>query len=377
MIEENQLKLGEKEKQEIAKHNIEFDKGDAYEQFDMTYGRNMHSNYYRDLVLVQYNATAKDMYQKGKAKVFHKYLHALNEHDFLRLMNKSQNDESWKRVDFIQTCLKTRIGYGRRITINFFAKMNDKKLEHALNYNYKRYGRDLYLLYNDQKAYCKKQILKMGFYISKVYHIEILQMKCEFLVDDEGIIWLHNVTNIITRTAFFKPRPKMVGFMQYTQSSETLKTASLDPNKPIYDFIPDHSLKTEKLIENKNSLAHRMFEDFKDIKHECGIMDVIEEVENHDETNEALKELYPDGDFTFEDITADNAKDVNSDIGKYILNRNNSSVLPAPSRGIVPSNSKSFNINSIMNIAADLQRNNSMSVVRNRQNGKKIQNFIF
>lgn len=39
----------------------------------------------------------------------------------------------------------------------------------------------------------------MCFYVSKIYDIEILQMKAEFLTDDEGEIWLHHVENLWTR----------------------------------------------------------------------------------------------------------------------------------------------------------------------------------
>lgn len=39
----------------------------------------------------------------------------------------------------------------------------------------------------------------MCFFISKLYHIEILRMKCEFVKDYNGTIWFKNASNIWVR----------------------------------------------------------------------------------------------------------------------------------------------------------------------------------
>jgi hypothetical protein len=134
-----------------------------------------------------------------KAKVQQSRLVILNETAFLRLMNRGINDEEWKRIGFIQTCIRAQIGIGRKICLQFHAKINSKRVEKEIEYDFRTFGKDKHLLLNNKKKYCQKQILKICFYISKLYHIEILKMKVEFLVDDDGAVWLHHVTDIWTR----------------------------------------------------------------------------------------------------------------------------------------------------------------------------------
>ena len=78
------------------------------------------------------------------------------------------------------------------------------------------------------------------------------------------------------------------------------------------------------MLQEINELSGEMFNQFKHMKNDSGIMDVIEETEDHYETNQALKELYPDAVFTFDDIVADNSRDLNSVLGRYIENRSQS-----------------------------------------------------
>ena len=85
----------------------------------------MYNNYYIDMAIIYNNELPQDMYQKGNKKK-HKNIRVLNEVKFLQLMNKGLNDQAWKRINFIQTWLKTKIGIGKKLIINFFAKINKK-----------------------------------------------------------------------------------------------------------------------------------------------------------------------------------------------------------------------------------------------------------
>ena len=127
------------------------------------------------------------------------------------------------------------------------------------------------------------------------------------------------------------------------------------------------------MISDINLLSEKMLSQFKHLKNDTGILDVIEEFEDHFETNQALKELYPDAVFTFDDIVADNAKDPASELGKYIANRSQS-----PAR-FIPEimTNKSFNKQELQNkrvyktneanVNINMMRNNSsQSVVKGR-----------
>ncbi len=48
----------------------------------------------------------------------------------------------------------------------------------------------------DDEMYALKQCFKIGHYLQKVYQQEILQMKAEFLKDENGNIWFYYASNI-------------------------------------------------------------------------------------------------------------------------------------------------------------------------------------
>lgn len=77
----------------------------------------------------------------------------LNENQFLRLFNKGQNDQVWKRIDYIQTCLNVKIGIGRKIVVNFFAKINPELPETTISYNFHKYAKDKHLEHADKRAF--------------------------------------------------------------------------------------------------------------------------------------------------------------------------------------------------------------------------------
>ena len=74
-----------------------------------------------------------------------------------------------------------------------------EKIDYSL---FKQMPDFLDLLMNGKpQDYCRKQCLKMCFYLQNVRKIEILQMKCEFLLDDNGNCWLSRVWDIHMRPA--------------------------------------------------------------------------------------------------------------------------------------------------------------------------------
>lgn len=70
----------------------------------------------------------------------------------------------------------------------------------------------------DDEMYALKQCYKIGHYLQKVYQQEILQMKAEFLKDENGNIWFYYASNIQIRSRLSKNSPQVV-------------TVGLDPAK--------------------------------------------------------------------------------------------------------------------------------------------------
>ena len=55
------------------------------------------------------------------------------------------------------------------------------------------------LKYLRPKDFCLRMVLKMCFYLQKLYNKEVLQMNCDFFQDDNGEIWFVHATEILIR----------------------------------------------------------------------------------------------------------------------------------------------------------------------------------
>jgi hypothetical protein len=103
------------------------------------------------------------------------------------------NNPIYKELEYIQTACRHKPGRGITHEIKFLAPLIDTNAESAkqeIFYNYKDMPDDLQLLeakrYED---YCRKQCLKICYYVKQTKKLEILQMHAEFLQDDCDNIW--------------------------------------------------------------------------------------------------------------------------------------------------------------------------------------------
>lgn len=93
----------------------------------------------------------------------------LGDNGFMYLFQKRFSDEMWKSMMCIQTNVKSQIGLGYPIHIDFYAPVDINDPEKQIFYNYRDVGDDLQLIKEDEEKYCLKQVLKMCFYIQKIY----------------------------------------------------------------------------------------------------------------------------------------------------------------------------------------------------------------
>lgn len=114
--------------------------------------------------------------------------------------NKSQQ---WKRIRYIQTCIRSKTGVGKPIIIQFYAplpvtKPGDKYA--TIRYDYRSQGDEISMIRNgDDYGYCIKQCYKICYYIQKMHNIDILKMRGEFAKDDNGTIWFMYANQIHRR----------------------------------------------------------------------------------------------------------------------------------------------------------------------------------
>jgi len=87
--------------------------------------------------------------------------------------------------------------------VTFFAPIDetsDSTAKQEICYDYFGMEDELSMLQNEHyQDYCMKQCLKICYYLQKVRQIEVLQMKAEFLKDENNNIWLSYIKEIHIR----------------------------------------------------------------------------------------------------------------------------------------------------------------------------------
>jgi hypothetical protein len=149
-------------------------------------------------------AKAKDL-QPDEGEDRLEYMKVVKELEFTYEFRRRANDQEWLTFNCIQTCVKAKT-IGTPIYVHFLAPINEvtpgKEIEYGLHA--RNMPDDMELLRSgtpeDDEMYAQKQCYKIAHYVQKVYHQEILQMKAEFLKDDNGNIWFYYVTGLQTRS---------------------------------------------------------------------------------------------------------------------------------------------------------------------------------
>jgi hypothetical protein len=95
--------------------------------------------------------------------------------------------------------VKAKRGFGKEFVVDYYAPLDLGKPEAEIKYDFRSLGEDVDILSNNEYKYCVKQCYKMCFYVQKLYNIEILKMKCEFMKDENNSIWFTYASKISTR----------------------------------------------------------------------------------------------------------------------------------------------------------------------------------
>jgi hypothetical protein len=82
-----------------------------------------------------------------------------------------------------------RTGFGKAITVEFYAPIDFANIHAEIKYDYRSFGEDIDLIMSNDYKFCLKQCTKICYYIQKLRGFEILKMNCEFVKDDKGTIW--------------------------------------------------------------------------------------------------------------------------------------------------------------------------------------------
>ena len=144
-------------------------------------------------------------------------------------------------------------------------------------------GDDLALIQNDQTQYCVKQVNKMCFYVQKLYHTEILRMKCLFVRDYNGTIWFQHAQDIFVRVNQFAK-------MAYEQQVQDMADLQLkNKQKVLRQRIKENIIKKQKV----GNLKMMMGKHFDQMKDRAGLLELEEDSGEDKETTDAFQKLRP------------------------------------------------------------------------------------
>jgi len=86
------------------------------------------SNYYKDAAIFRFTD------EEGTVKV-------ASESEFITIYTKRNGDPFWRSIECVQTCIKTKLGLGKHVHVEFAAKVPIGSIgELDLVFNFKRFG---------------------------------------------------------------------------------------------------------------------------------------------------------------------------------------------------------------------------------------------
>ncbi|CAI2385695.1 unnamed protein product [Moneuplotes crassus] len=216
--------------------------------------------------------------------------------------SQSSNINYWKTVRSINTLVKSKIGIGTPIFINYIIPY--EKLGSEINYDFREFDDEIdykkhpnYGLPLDK--YCLKQCLKICYYLQKIFLYEIIKMDCAFAMG-ENEVCLYYVSDIHIRE-MKEAQPfwmKEKSESKYLDTYHHIEGENRDFIDMYYQKEPqDLYPKNGKEVTPYEALKAVMYKEFEVIKESNGIDDIVNYPffcqEDEKDNDEALKELRP------------------------------------------------------------------------------------
>ena len=155
----------------------------------------------------------------------------LQEIDLDRYRSKI-GEEKWCRIRYLQTCLKHRTGVGKPIIIEYYAPVPQNPTK-PIKYDFRSMGDELTMLrQKDYVGYCTKQVMKMCYYVQKMYNFEILKIRAEFAMDKNETIWFQYANQIYRR--------QVPGIKDLEENKKLIAYCNRQHQKILIDQLRDH-----------------------------------------------------------------------------------------------------------------------------------------
>ena len=170
--------------------------------------------YYLDVALVRYRGKAvlpADCASLGVRE--DQQVRFMRESEFINMFQYNRpNDDSWREISCIQTAIRSLTGCGTPVYVHYKAPLATMADTDAIiDYKLHEYSSDYSLLsMKDEQAgyeeYALKQCAKIATHIQRVHGVEVLQMRAEFLKDENGALWFYYCRDLHVRG-----QPKLEG----------------------------------------------------------------------------------------------------------------------------------------------------------------------
>ena len=114
------------------------------------------NTYYKDQIIIKYKKPTEMADNVGEKKVFIDRIEVCNEANFMYRFNQPKTADFWKTISYVQTCVKSKKGFGKEIQVDFYAPLDFANPNNEIKYDFRSLGDDVELLSTNEYKYCVK-----------------------------------------------------------------------------------------------------------------------------------------------------------------------------------------------------------------------------
>ncbi|OMJ82944.1 hypothetical protein SteCoe_16217 [Stentor coeruleus] len=252
-------------------------------------------NYGKEVVLVRYLGKSQDnelaflspANENGALRV-------MQEIEFSELMHERPGSSVWKRISYIQTVVKCKGGIGETHIMKYYKHdENDKKgifdIQQAGQDDSE--GFELGFI-DDIQKYSEFICKRIAYVLLANAKKDLLRMNAEFIVDDNGKMWLTYATRISVKDIREENYEKVLFKRVQLRSSETKERLDKEICWTEGDTTGPNQLRMLSVMKKH----------YIDLKKRIGIEDLIREKPKDSLSNLAFSQLHPYAQYTLNDL---------------------------------------------------------------------------
>lgn len=257
---------------------------------------NSHQNYGKEVALIRYLAQSQDNEGTFLSQACENGpLRVMQEVEFSELMHERPGSSVWKKISYIQTVVKCKGGIGET-HISRYYKHDDQDKKGV--FEVQQAGQDdsegfEMGFMNDINKYSDFVCKRIAYVLLAYAKKDLLRMDAEFLVDDNGKMWLTYASRIAVRDIVGEEGCEKVLFKRVQlRSSETKER--LDKEMCWSE--------EETTGPNQLRMLSVMKKHYVDLKKRIGIEDLIREKPKDSLSSLAFSQLHPYTQYTLHDL---------------------------------------------------------------------------